>query len=154
MRDHLAQGQIALGGAVLQSLRALMLEHNIARLLELLEREHLRRRQPAGEGNDAGLLGILQQLTDYRASHAFGAVGVAILPGCLHSLSLLNGLSHKDADTSPTAKVNRVGACVRQFAIGRGRLHPTLMRRMWPMVTGTRPSSDGCGRCSRDARSP
>src|SRR5512143_2306055 len=131
MRDHLAQGQIALGGAVLQSLRALMLEHDITCLLEFVEREDLRRRQPAGEGNDARLLGILQQLTDHRASHAFGAVGVAILPGCLHSLSLLTGLSHKDADTSPTAKVNRVGpasvtsrsdggACIRRSCVGCG----------------------------------
>ena len=83
-RDHLAQGPVALGGAVLQRAAAVLFEDPVARLAKLLDGKDLGRRQPTAEGNDVGLLGELQQLADGGTAHASYPLREAFGPACLH----------------------------------------------------------------------
>ena len=62
--DLLAQAGEALGGGILQSLAAMLLQDGDRGLHHLLHGEQLRCGHAAGKGNDVGLCGELQQLTD------------------------------------------------------------------------------------------
>jgi hypothetical protein len=87
--DHLPQRTIALGGTVLQRLRALFAQYDIAGFLELFDRENFRRRQPSGKRDDIRLFGQFEQLADDGTAHAGCTVGVTVFPGCMvHSSSL------------------------------------------------------------------
>jgi len=55
-RDHFSQGEIAFTGAVLQSLRAEMIEHIVAGFTELRQWKDLWRRQPTRKRNNVWLL--------------------------------------------------------------------------------------------------
>ena len=63
-RDHFAQRLIAFGRPVLQSEMRPLLEHLAAGLLKPFAGKQFGRRQAAGEGDNLGSLGQLQQFAD------------------------------------------------------------------------------------------
>ena len=57
LHDQLTQRQVALGGAVLESLGRHLAQYLVGSGLKRLSREDFRRRQAAGKGNHISLLG-------------------------------------------------------------------------------------------------
>ena len=68
------QGQVALGGAILQSGAALLIHNGIGGCFDVLHGEQLRCRQAAGEGDNLRPGGELQKLADVRDFHAVHSV--------------------------------------------------------------------------------
>ena len=72
--DLFPQGQVALGGAILQGGAALLIHNRVGSGLDVLHGEQLRRRQAAGKGDDLRPGGELQKLADVRDFHAVHSV--------------------------------------------------------------------------------
>jgi hypothetical protein len=76
----LLKRRIALSRAVLQSLRAVLLNDVATGFFDLSKREEVRSRQPARKRDDVRLLGKLQKLPDGGATHSPGTLGQIRLP--------------------------------------------------------------------------
>ena len=88
--DHLPQWKITFGSAVLQSLRAMLFQDNIAGFLKLFDRKYFGCGQPPAKRDDVWLLGEFEQFTDNGTAHTGRSVCVTVFPGCgmVHSCSL------------------------------------------------------------------
>ena len=74
LHDLFPQGQVALGGTILQGDAALFIHDSVSSGLDIFHREKLRRGQAAGKGDDLRPGGELQKLADVRDFHAVHSV--------------------------------------------------------------------------------
>ena len=80
-RDHLAQRLVTFGGAILQGLVGILVEHCGAGLAETLHGKNIGSWQASGEGDDLRVLSNLEKFANGRAADVSGALRVTGSPG-------------------------------------------------------------------------